>query len=354
MSEQETVRVLIVDDSATARAALREAFAGEPGIQVVGEAADAPSALAKVQRLKPDLVTMDVYMKGCSGLEISAEIMHAHPTPILMVTGVDPKDPSLVYEALRVGVLEVCGKLPAPASVTYVQRRAELGRLVRCLAKVPVVRRRRPAPREAPSPEARVLKTPSLIPPQIVVIGASTGGPPIVCELLKQLPTSFQIPVALVQHMADGFTSGFARWLEGQTGRRVTIVTERTALEPGVVYIGTEGRHFEVVGPSHVATFEGPEHNYHRPSADILFRSAAIHFGSAVIGVILTGMGSDGADGMRALFNAGAWTFAQHPSTCAADGMPRTAIANGSARLVLMPEELAGAMVRAGTRGSGA
>jgi two-component system chemotaxis response regulator CheB len=354
VNEQETVRVLIVDDSATARAALREAFAGEPGIQVVGEAADAASALAKVERLGPDLVTMDVYMKGCSGLEISAEIMHSHPTPILMVTGVDPKDPSLVYEALRVGVLEVCAKLPAPASVTYLERRAELGRLVRCLAKVPVIRRRRPAPRGAPAPDPRILKSPSLIPPRLVVIGASTGGPPIVCELLKQLPGSFQIPVALVQHMADGFTAGFARWLEGQTGRRVVLVSERTELEPGVVHIGTEGRHFEVVSPSHISTFDGPEHNYHRPSADILFRSAAIHFGSAVIGVILTGMGADGSDGMRALLNAGAWTFAQNPSTCAADGMPRSAIAKGGVRAVLMPDELAGAMVRAGMRGSAA
>jgi two-component system chemotaxis response regulator CheB len=170
--------------------------------------------------------------------------------------------------------------------------------------------------------------------------------------LLKQLPKSFQLPVALVQHMADGFTAGFAHWLEGQSGRRVVLVSERTALEPGTVYLGTEGRHFEVVGPSHVSTFEGPEHNFHRPSADILFRSAAIHFGSAVIGVILTGMGSDGADGMRALFNAGAWTFAQNPSTCAADGMPRSAIAKEAVRVVLMPDELAGALARVGGKRS--
>ena len=232
------VRVLVVDDSPTARLALREALRQDPSIEVVGEASHARAALEAAQRLRPDLITMDVYMKGPSGLEATAEIMHTVPTPILVVTGVDPTEPSLVYEAMQAGALEVCGKLPGPSTAAYPARRDELVRLVRCLARVPVVRRRYnsvPPPRaETPRPP----RTPAAsVAPQLVAVGASTGGPPVVCALLRALPATVKAPVALVQHMAGGFLGGFAEWLEGQTRRRVELIGRRTALEPGVVYL---------------------------------------------------------------------------------------------------------------------
>lgn len=345
MTSEAPVRVLIVDDSATARRALREALLGEPGIQVVGEASHADEALGQVARLLPDLVTMDVYMKGRSGLEITAEIMHLAPRPILVVTGVDPTNPALVYEAIRAGALEVCGKLPAASSSEYRARRAELARLVRCLARVPVVRRRRP-PVLGGKP-VRPSKPPGTARPDLVVVGASTGGPPVVCEILRRLPRTFTTPVALVQHMADGFLRGFGTWLAGQIGRRVVIVDRWIQPEAGVVYVGGEGKHLQVVRAGSLAPLEGPEHNYHRPSVDLLFRSAALHLGSRALGVLLTGMGSDGADGLRELFDQGAWTMAQDPGTCAADGMPRSAIERGGAKYVLAPEEMVGMLVRA-------
>jgi two-component system chemotaxis response regulator CheB len=341
------IRVLIVDDSPTARHALREALGGDAQIHVVGEASHADEALEQVDRLRPDLVTMDVYMKGRSGLEITADIMHTAPRPILVVTGVDPTNPSLLYEAMRVGALEVCAKLPATSSSEYAARRAELTRLVRCLARVPVVRRRRPPMKDIDRDARRPSKPPLQGPPELIVMGASTGGPPVVCELLRRLPRTFAIPVALVQHMAEGFLHGFTTWLEGQVGRRVVVVDRRATPEPGVIYVGGEGRHLQVTRGGALAPLDGPERNYHRPSVDVLFRSAASELGARAIGVLLTGMGADGAEGLRLLFDRGAWTVAQEPSTCAADGMPRSAIQRGGAKYVVTPDEMVGVLLRA-------
>jgi len=360
MSPGRPLKVLIVDDSATARVALRGAFAGDSGITVVGEAAHGKSALELVKRLNPDLVTMDMYLKGHNGLDITREIMHAAPRPIVMVTAVNPKDPSLVYEALSAGVLEVLGKLPAPTDPAYSVKRQELLRAVRSLSRVPVVRRRFVRSRkrfdaaralETPASGAAPARAPSLAPradfdPQVILLGASTGGPPVVCELLKRLPPRLGIPVVVVQHLAAGFTAGFAAWLQTETKRSVTVVKRRTQLELGGVYVAGEGSHLKLVAPWQVTCSEGEEVSFHRPSIDVLFHSAARHFGGHTLAILCSGMGSDGAAGMRALFDAGAWTIVQSPATCAVDSMPKRAMALGGVCCALTPEEISAELTK--------
>lgn len=365
MSQQQIkgkrVRVLIVDDSATARVALRGAFACDPSIEIVGEVQHAESVLAMVKRLRPDLVTMDLYLGAHSGVEVARQIMQALPTPIILVTGGDPKHPTLVYDALRAGVMEVAGKPPSPYHADYEHSRQALARTVRTLARVPVIARRstrQPSARESAdtSEWSRPLATPgqrrtrseasprSI--PRLMVLGASTGGPPVLCQILKGVPRGTTVPIVLVQHLATGFTDGFARWMEAQTGLSAVVVRERTRLEGGRIHIAGEERHLQVTSQSYVEPDAGPAVNFHRPSIDVLFRSAARHFAGDVLAVLCTGLGADGAEGMRALFDVGARTIAQSLQSCAVASMPRRAMQLGGVNRCLAPEAIAAELGR--------
>ncbi|HEY6725584.1 MAG TPA: chemotaxis protein CheB [Polyangiaceae bacterium] len=362
MSQQQIkgqrVRVLIVDDSATARVALRGALGCDPSIEIVGEVQRAESVLAMVERLRPDLVTMDLYLGAHSGVDVAREIMQSLPTPIIMVTGGDPRHPTLVYDALRAGVMEVAGKPPSPHHADYEHSRQALARTVRTLARVPVIARRSaryPGARESTDTSAPKWSRPSALPsrhrvrsdatrrptPRLMVLGASTGGPPVLCQILRGVPRGTAVPIVLVQHLATGFTDGFARWMEAQTGLSAVVVRERTRLEGGRIHIAGEERHLQVTSQMYVEPDEGPAVNFHRPAIDVLFRSAARHFAGDVLAVLCTGLGADGAEGMRALFDAGARTIAQSLESCAVASMPRRALQLGAVKRCLAPEEIA-------------
>lgn len=345
----DVVRVLIVDDSLTARTALRQAFQAEGGVEVVGEATSGDTVVDQVRRLRPDLVTMDVFLKGRDGLDVSAAIMEECATPIVVVTAANPQHPELVYRALQAGVLEICAKLPGPSAPNHAAQRAEFVRRVRTLARVPVVHRRKSvshAPRApsftgsgGPGWELTTNLPLTCAQPELLVIGASTGGPPLLCELLRALPRPFPLPIALAQHLMPGFALGFAGWLGQETKRQVTVVNRPLLLSAGQVYLADDERHLVVTGPGRVATQRTPEQQLY-PSVDLLFESAAKSLGSRAIGLLLTGMGADGARGMEALAQARSLTIAQAPHTCVVDGMPGQAIERNAARLVLTPLEM--------------
>lgn len=373
MSSDRTTTVVIVDDSATARVALRGALRTASGIRVVGEAASPESALEMVERLHPDIVTLDMYMRGTSGLSIAREIMQLMPTPIVLVTSVDPSNQALVYDALRAGVLEVLGKPPAPSDPTYERRSQELARAVKTLSRVPVVRRvgrqalvqqhatmpssragslcaEPPGSKSVPLPFGTRRRVDDAWRPRVVLLGASTGGPPVLSQLLRTLPKGFEIPIVVVQHLAGGFTDGFATWLQAETGREAMVVRGRTPLEAGQLFIAGEGGHLKVVAPSQLAFEDGEEVSYHRPSIDVLFRSAARYVGGDALAILFTGLGADGAHGMRTLFDAGAWTVAQSPPTCTVDSMPRRALELGGVCCCLTPAEMSAELARFGSR----
>lgn len=328
-----TTTVLIVDDSATARLALRKAVEKSPDLRVVGEAETPNTAMRLIRQLDPNIVTMDVHLGRFNGIQLTEQIMSESPRPVVVVTGINPSDPELIYRALEAGALEVVGKPPAPDRPQYPESQQKLVRLIRTLAKVPVVTRRRrgrpavvlPDPVREP---VSVHSTSSSASTRIVVIGASTGGPPSLGELLSVVPLQQPWPIAIVQHIGNGFAKGFAQWLEEVTGHKVVLVDEPHSLRSGHVYVADGDRHARLVDASQIVPDLYPRTNC-RPSVDVLFESAARQFGHGAVGVLLTGMGSDGVAGLRALKEVGAMTIAQSLESCVVAGMPKAAIEAG-------------------------
>jgi two-component system chemotaxis response regulator CheB len=285
---------------------------------------------------------MDLFLRRESGLDVAAQIMARSPRPILIVTIADTSDAELIFKAVEVGVLDVCSKLPSPMSPLYKQKRERLVRLIKTLATVPVVHRSagsRPAPdsRAGPTPAPRA-DLPGRY--KVLLIGASTGGPPALCTLLSRLSAPFQLPIVIVQHMAEGFMKGFVDWLGQVTSHRLVMVEQPEVLVPGKVYLPPDSHHLRFSSGQRLALSAEPPRSHQRPSIDILFESAAAQIGNAAIGIILTGMGGDGAAGLLSLKQAGSLTIAQAPHTCVVDSMPRRAIDLGAAGKTLELEAI--------------
>jgi len=340
------VIVLIVDDSKVARLALRRGLESDPEIRVVGEAESGDSAESMIRRLKPDLVTMDVYLEGHDGIDVAASIMRTNPLPILIVTGADAG--TVVFRAMEAGALDVWPKLPAPDSADYEAARSRMTRAVRSLANVPVVTRvnrlrkaSKPGDDKAASKES---EEPGI---QAILIGASTGGPPVLRQMLEGLPAPFPIPIVIVQHVAKGFAVLLARWLSNVTGHDVEVCEQAETLKPGRVYVAPDERHLRFRSRTSLAPFSGAARAHHRPSIDELFESAAHHLGGSCVAVLLTGMGRDGAAGMAELRRVGAFTLAQLPESCVVESMPKSAMNLDAVCSVVAPQALASALVRA-------
>jgi two-component system, chemotaxis family, protein-glutamate methylesterase/glutaminase len=329
------IRVLVVDDSATARTLLTSILAADPAIQVVGEASDGVEAIALSQQLRPDLVTMDLHMPRLDGLEATKEIMITAPTPIVIVTGTTrAREVKDSLDALRVGALEVLVKPPGPKSPGFVAAAQHLVATVKALSQVKVVRHWRP-----PSARPAVRSTPALVRPgstrgRIVAIAASTGGPAALQCLLSGLPGDFGLPILLVQHITPGFVSGLASWLDSSSPLRVKLAEEGEPLAARTVFLSPDHRHLGVSGQGTVALSSSPPIGGFRPSGNFLFESVARAFGAGAVAVILTGMGDDGVEGLRIVHRMGGHVIAQNEATSVIFGMPGAAIAAGLVDLV--------------------
>lgn len=338
------IKVVIVDDSMTARHALRLALESDPQIVVVGEAADGEQAMTLVRGLSPDLVTMDVYLRRENGLDVVSSIMAESPRPVLVVTAANLERSELGYEAIAVGALDILPKLPAPTSAEYESRRYQLIRLVKTLAGVPVVTHFRSSRFRGPG---HVPPTPTPIPPSssdapsVLCIGASTGGPPVISRILKRLPAPLPAPVIYIQHISPGFIDGFAAWLAQTSGHQVVIASSRQSLEPGLVYVPPDQHHLIFKTRDTIAAVGSLGGVTHVPSIDVLFQTASQIIGPRAVGVLLTGMGRDGVTGLATLRDVGACTIAQSPESCAVDSMPLAAIESSAASLTLAPDSIA-------------
>jgi two-component system chemotaxis response regulator CheB len=348
MAEDKT-RVYLVDDSLVARLALEELLVAE-GMEIVGTAASGARALREIPRLRPDVVLMDVLMPQMDGLECTRRLMAARATPILIVSDLVGARANLNFEALEAGALDLCTK-PTRAQLDDDAARARFARLVRLVAEVPVVTRRpasvlgpRPAVVAAatPAPTPRTeLKSGLVGPPSALFIGASTGGPPALRELLAGLRHAGDSgpPMVIVQHMTRGFLEGLAGWLAEAMDHEVELARHNTRLRPGSVVLAPDGWNVEVDG-DRVLLIEPPPRGP-RPSIDVLFHSAARRGdASHVCAILLTGMGRDGARGLEALHREGAWTIAQDEATSVVWGMPRAAVELGAAREILPLAEI--------------
>ncbi len=331
-----TIRVLIVDDSATMRALLGELLRREPDISVVGAAADAAEARKLIREHNPDVVTLDIEMPGMSGLEFLDKLMRLRPTPVIIVSGMTREGADTTVRALELGAVDCYAKPDGRIGSLLTVDGGRLAELIRGAARVQVRERAaivdaRPALSPAPAPISRGER------PTMIAIGASTGGVEALHLLLQGFPADCP-PTVIVQHINGQFAEAVARRLDQQCAPKVTIAEPDLPLKSGHIYLapGNE-RHLQVRGSAAhpCARMRADEKvSGHRPSVDVLFRSVADTIGDQAVGILLTGMGSDGAQGLLAMAQAGAVTIAQDEATCTVFGMPKAAIKLGAARMV--------------------
>lgn len=332
------LRVVVIDDSPVARDLICEILNGEPDIEVVGTARDGAEGVEMVQKHQPDVVTMDVQMPRMDGYEATREIMIARPTPIVVVSGsMSDPDVEKSMHSLQAGALTVIGKPHAPTSPEFEHSAELLLDTIRTMSAVKVIRHIRPVePRkptvvEKPIPESTT---------KLITIAASTGGPQTVYEILSGLPAEFPVPIAYVQHISDGFSEGLANWLSSSTRLTVKPASEGELPKPGTVYLAPEGRHLELSPHRSFRLSDVPPVGGFRPAASVLFESAARAYGSSLYSLILTGMGRDGVDGLKAVRQFGGRIVAQDEDSCVVYGMPRAAVEEGLPDAVLNPQQI--------------
>lgn len=334
------MKVLIVDDSALMRAIIREALT-EQGFMIVGEAGDGRKAVAAAERLKPDLIIMDFNMPLMNGVEATRAIMDSCPAPIVVFS--NEVDSRLSLNALQAGAMEVVAK----PDIDQFNNRAFLDRFLATLRAAAGKHKRRGSDRLG-SRESVIAGDTSRAPTpgsfDVIVIGASTGGPAALRQVLSSLPPGFPLGIAIVQHIEARFAPGFASWLDDASPLKVRLATSVDAFTPGEVIVAPGDRHL-VCTERRLRLDDGPKVGSHRPAVDRLFATVASCYGRRTLGVLLTGMGADGADGCVAIREAGGTTLVQDESTSFIYGMPRAAAERGGASRVLPLDRISPTLV---------
>jgi two-component system chemotaxis response regulator CheB len=335
----EPIRVLIVDDSTLARELITSILSMDAQIRVIGEATNGREAIEKTRELRPDIVTMDIEMPLMNGIEAIERIMAENAVPILVVT--TQSDAHTAYTAVAKGALDLVTKPDVNLASAH-----EFIRKLKLLSQIKVIthiggKRALKEPREPLSPLNLDKST-----DRIVAIASSTGGPHALSTILSGLPEKFPCPVVIAQHMSDGFVKSLADWLSKLSNLRLTVAEHGKPLEAGVVYLAPSERHMEVNSVKRISLVEQTPGDIYHPSCDKLLSSVARAYGYKSIGVILTGMGNDGAAGIKAIQKAGGITIAQNEASSVIFGMNRVAIEEGAINRVLAIEEIASEVVR--------
>ena len=338
------IRVLLVDDSPIALHILQRLLSLAPDIEVAGTATDGQEALVLLSALNPDVICTDLHMRGMDGLEFTRIVMNKYPRPILVISvSVEPGS-SNVFRLLEAGAVDVYPKPRAILEADQEKLARELASRIRILAGVHVFRRIERAAPPPPMPFSPIASEPRA-PVRMVVIGASTGGPQALREILSHLPAKFQVPVVCVQHIGQDFLGEMIAWLAEVSALPVRKAVHGETPSPGVVYFAPEDTHLEMNDKGCFALTQAPLSDGHRPSVTVTLRSAAHCFGAGAVGVLLTGMGRDGADGMADIAAADGVTIAQDEASSVVYGMPKEAVALGAVQHVLPLMQIAPALV---------
>ena len=331
---EKKVRVLIVDDSSLMREALRSVVAADPELEVVGLAANGREGVEKALALKPDVITMDLKMPVMTGLEAIETIMEEQPVPIIVVSSMDV---SVIVKALSFGAMDF---VSVAQDIDEIAR--DLLQKIKIASRVKALRRLRLRPVSQPHHLAKCSSE------KLVAIGVSTGGPQALLAVLSKLPEGFPAPILVVQHMSKGFIAGLAEWLSGQCKVKVRIAAAGETVKPSCVYLAPDDYNMKIESDGTVLLSEDTDKlRAHVPSIDVMMLSAAQTWGKSVIGVIMTGMGSDGVEGIKAIKAAGGITLAQDEKTSAVFGMNKAAVETACVDKVVALEELAGQLIKA-------
>ncbi|WP_239025231.1 chemotaxis-specific protein-glutamate methyltransferase CheB [Rhodoligotrophos defluvii] len=332
-ARREPVRVMVVEDSTTTLQLLVHIISSDPRFVIVAALDTAEKALEQLSEVRPDVISMDIRLPGMDGLEATRRIMSERPTPIVVIAAsIEDASLHISMNALRAGALSVVEKPVGPGHQSFDSVAETIRTQLYIMSQVPVIRRReayvraldhrRPALAEINMPEpAR--------PPAIIGIAASTGGPPALAKMLGALPADFATPLLLVQHMGAAFMEGFAEWLNGIVPMKVRVAVDGAIAEPGTVWVAPGDRHLLVDTCGRMAVVAQPAYRGQRPSANLMFKAIA-RFGEAGMGILLTGMGDDGAEGLATIKQAGGFTVAEHESSAVVYGMPAAAVRQGA------------------------
>jgi len=340
------IKVLIVEDSPSVRMMLERILGDDPDIEVAGSVGDGAAAVAAVEHLSPDVITMDIQMPGMNGLEATARIMETHPTPIIILSGnLDEEEIASSFRAMEAGALVA---LPKPRGFTHPEHNADVAQLVlkvKLMAEIRVVKRWPRTGRRATPPVPRAALVQSSENPQVVAIGASTGGTVVINTILSGLQPGFPLPVLIVQHMTPGFIQGFAKWLNISSRLPVHVASQGERMLPGHVYIAPDGFQMLAERGGFISLIRDAAGIGQCPSVSALFRSVAAVYGGKAVGILLTGMGNDGATELKLLRDMGAVTIAQDRESSVIFGMPGEAVKLDAAGFILNPDRIAGYLV---------
>lgn len=328
------IRVMVVDDSAFMRKAIVRMLKSDPMLRVVGEARDGHEAVDKAMTLKPDVITLDVKMPGMDGIQTLAQIMSKQPTPVLMVSSLTNEGGATTLKALEMGAVDFIDKSSCHTTLDILDIADSLVNKVKVIAGVNLKNVEKP--KETPPPPPRPVREKASyveeLPEHLIVLGASTGGPMALEKVLTDIEAGFRGAVLIVQHMPHGFTKSLADRLNNLSKVMVKEAEEDDLITRGGVFIAPGGYHLKLrraVDRYKIVLSKTPMDTQHRPSVDVLFKSAADTWRGKLMGIVMTGMGSDGTEGVIALKNKGATIIGQNESTCVVYGMPKSAKATG-------------------------
>jgi two-component system chemotaxis response regulator CheB len=341
------IKVLIIDDSRSVLDLLRYILNSDPQIEVIGTAENGILALKFLEKNTPDVITMDMDMPEMDGLETTRIIMETNPIPIVVVSASwSPSEVRKTYRATEVGAVGIINKPRGFGHPDHIRTALELINIVKAMSEVRLVKRwsKTSRSKEKLVPEERGLKQIKTA-VRLVAIGASTGGPPVIQNILLRLPKDLPVPILLVQHISKGFLAGFIDWLIISTGHRIHVATNHAKAEPGRIYVAPDDFQLGISSNGIIELSENSPGNDYCPSVSHLFKCIAKSYGSNAMGILLTGMGKDGANELKLMRDQGAVTIAQDEESSVIYGMPGEAKRIGAAKFILPPVEIAAVVV---------